>query len=428
MRIWLCFAMLLLNGAAGAQERPNVLLIMADDLGADELGCYGHPSHATPRLDALASEGVRFETCWTTPLCTPTRVLIMTGQYPHRTGYYNFLGRVHAPLPESPLYDIGSKTTFADALGDAGYRTVCAGKWQLTGGGQTLVRDCGFQSSRVWMWLHPVPEGASGFGWQSKGVPSRFWHPGILEDGEVLATTADDYGPDLYADHLIAAFRTRGDQPLLAYFPMALTHKPWDPAPDPVRPGEKTEPGLATNVAAMDRVVGRLLDALEETGEARRTVVIFTGDNGTQGAGKATVTRMGARVPLLVRWPGVAAAGRVSRGLTDLSDVFPTLCELAGAPVPEGHELDGESLVTHLRGGADRHRDWILTELGEERMLRDGVHRLTRERRLVDAATGELATGEAALWSQRRFARVCASMPGPLQTPGLRRPKPEKED
>ena len=428
MRVRLVTLVLALAGALRAQERPNVLLIMADDLGAPELGCYGHPTHATPRLDRLAEEGVRFETCWSTPLCTPTRVLILTGQYAHRTGYYNFLGRVHAPRKDSPLYDIGAKTTFADVLGDAGYQTVCAGKWQLTGGGESLVRDCGFQSSRVWMWLHPRPEGAGGFGWQNKQktVPSRFWHPGVLHEGAVLPTTEDDYGPDLYADHLIEAFRTRGDQPLLAYFPMALTHTPWDPTPDPERPGEKTEKGLATNVAAMDRVVGRLLDALDELGEAENTVVIFTGDNGTQGAGKATVTPAGARVPLIVRWPA-AVEPRVSRGLTDLADVFPTLCELAGTRAPEGHVLDGESLVGHLRAGGDRHRDWIASGLGLELMLRDGAHRMTRENQIVDAATGAPATGEAALWSRRRFARLRASWPGPLETEGLRRPAPKDE-
>ena len=95
--------LLLLAAPAAGQARPNVLLSMADALGAAERACYGHPSHTTPRLDGLAAEGMRFETCWSTPLCTPTRVQLLTGQYAHRTGYYNFLGRVHAPLPASPL-------------------------------------------------------------------------------------------------------------------------------------------------------------------------------------------------------------------------------------------------------------------------------------------------------------------------------------
>lgn len=411
--------LLLLAAPAAAQERPNVLLFLADDLGAGELACYGHPTHPTPRLDGLAAEGMRFETCWSTPLCTPTRVQVLTGQYAFRTGYYNFLGRVHAPLPTSPLYDIGSKTTFADVLGASGYRTVCAGKWQLTGGGETLVRDCGFDSYRIWMWLHPRPEGSDGrFGWQREGVPSRFWHPGVLQDGEALTTTPDDYGPDLYADHLIDAFRNRGEAPLLAYFPMALTHDPWDPTPGP--DGTRTPGGLATNVAAMDRVVGRLLDALEETGEAANTVVLFTADNGTLRAGKGEVSPRGARVPLIVRWPGVVAPGQVTSALTDLTDLFPTLLEVAGAAAPEGHVLDGASLVPLLAGRTERTRDWIRTELRDEVALRDGRWMLTRKQALVPL---EGAREVERPLARRRFARLLASWPGPDRTPGLHRPK-----
>lgn len=409
------------GSSASASERPNILVFMADDLGAAELGCYGHGTHHTPRLDGLADEGVRFETAWSTPLCTPTRVQLLTGQYAPRTGYYNFLGRVHSPLKSSPLYDIGSKTTFADALQASGYRTVAAGKWQLTGGPEELVHDCGFDSYRVWMWLHERPEGADGFGWQSKNVPSRFWHPGILEDGRALTTSPDDYGPDLYADFLIDAFKNRGDQPLCAYFPMALTHTPWDPAPD--GEGGRTPRGLQANVESMDRVVGRLLDALDECGEADNTIVIFTADNGTEKAGKKEVSPRGAGVPLLIRWPGVVEPGRVSEALVDLTDVFPTLVDLAGGEVPTGHKLDGCSLVPHLRHPSARHRDWIVTMLGEERCLRDGSFLWTREGELIDLESGRLAEDtREALIARRRFARLWAHWPAPRRIEGLRRP------
>ena len=146
--IILAVLLLACSAAVAQTTRPyNVVLILADDLSASELACYGNKTNQTPNLDKLASEGTRFQTCWATPLCTPTRVMLMTGQYGFRTGYYNLYGRHLVPLPESPLYDVGAKTTFADVVKAKGYTTALAGKWQLTGKLPTLVRDCGFDST-----------------------------------------------------------------------------------------------------------------------------------------------------------------------------------------------------------------------------------------------------------------------------------------
>src|SRR5215211_2986718 len=126
--------------AAAPTTRPtNFVVILADDLGAPELGCYGNTQHATPHLDRLASEGMRFETAWATPLCSPTRVMLMTGQFASRTGWYNLISRQYSPAPGTPLYDLNARTTFADVLKSRGYATALAGKWQLPGEGDNLV-------------------------------------------------------------------------------------------------------------------------------------------------------------------------------------------------------------------------------------------------------------------------------------------------
>jgi len=129
----------------GPAKLLNFVLIMADDLGAGELGCYGNRKHKTPHLDALARSGTLFRTCWATPLCSPSRVEIMTGRYATRTGWWNFIGRAGSPRKDSPQYDIGtSQVTFADVLKARGYATALAGMWQLPRQLPSLVRDCGF--------------------------------------------------------------------------------------------------------------------------------------------------------------------------------------------------------------------------------------------------------------------------------------------
>ena len=408
-----------------------MVVFLADDLGAHELGCYGHPDHRTPNLDRLAEEGTRFETFWATPVCTPSRVLALTGQYPNQTGYYNFHGRKHAPIPGSELGDVGRRLTFPDLLRDRGYATACAGKWQLTGELPDLVHDCGFDTYRVWTWKHGLPEGVSHTGaFEAKDLPARYRHPGLLEDGALVDTAPDDWGPDLHADFLIRFMTENRDRPFLAYFPMSLIHTPWGPAPVPGKPGEFGDGGLAENVEAMDRIVGRVLDALKVLGVEDRTLVVFTADNGTQGAGKNTPTARGVSVPLIVRWPGVVPEGVVSEALGELSDLFPTLAAAAGASVPEDHHLDGVDQLPVWTGRQSSVRDTITSFLGDRVLVRDANWVLEGDGRLFEDRPGPSDAGpmlvkresHAAADAWDRLAGARNRFEGPWAVEGLRRP------
>lgn len=404
---------------------PNFIVLLADDLGAKELGCYNHKTHRTPNLDRLADEGMRFHTCYATPLCSPTRVMLMTGRYAFRTGWFDLIGRPMAPATNDPLHDLGSaQVTFADVLKERGYRTALAGKWQLSGEGEKLVRDCGFDEYLIWAYKHNLPPGVTHTGaWENERnqKTARYWHPCLLENGQYVPTTPQDYGPDRFTEFLVDFMRRNRERPFLVYYPMCLVHQPWDPTPDLAHPGEKTAGGLAANVEYMDHEVGRFMAALDELGLRERTYIFFLGDNGTGRDGKGTVTELGARVPLIVRGPSVAA-GKVSDELASASDIFPTLAELSGAKLPSDREIDGVSLAPTLRDPAAAHREWIFSYLTDRRMLRDkrwllegngrfydcGDQRDHQDYRdVTDSKDPEVVAARA------RFAEILEKLPGP---------------
>jgi arylsulfatase A len=421
---------LVFASAASAQTPPgkpyNFIVIMADDLGAGELACYGNATHKTPNLDRLAREGMRFETCWATPLCTPTRVMLMTGQYATRTGYYNLFGRAMVPKPGTPLFDIGTKTTFADVVKDKGYVTALAGKWQLSGELPTLVRDCGFDRYMIWAYKEYLPAGVEHTGaWQRAGdVTSRYWNPSIIADGKYRPTKPDQYGPDLMCDYLIDFVKENRERPFLAYWPMLLTHGPHDPTPDLDNPGKRTETGLATNVRYMDHLVGKLVKALDEAGLGERTIVLFTGDNGTGGAGKGQLTEAGVRVPLIVRAPGTVPAGVTSDALVSLADVLPTIAELAEAKAPAGDAIDGRSFAGVIRGKQPKHRETLFSYFKDGRMMRDERYVLQGDGRMIDTTKGRdvpAAEDDAGAKAAReKFEGLLKDLPGPRPEQQLR--------
>ncbi len=361
---------------AADQRPPNIVLIMADDLGAEQLGCYGHPRNQTPHLDRLARSGTLFRTCWATPLCSPSRVELMTGRYGFRTGWYNLIGSPYTPGDRIDPDEI----TFADVLKQAGYATGLAGKWQLGSiiDHPTMIVDSGFDEYFSWAWKS-LPAGA-----KFEGTPRhRYWRPAIVENGRHRPTTSDDYGPDLCSGWIIDFIKRHRDRPFLAYYPMCLVHEPWDPTPDPSQPGGRTKGGLQANVEYMDQVVGRIIAALDELGLRDNTVVLFTGDNGTGRAGKGKVIEAGVHVPMIVSGPGVKA-GQVTDALIDFSDVLPTLAELTGARLPAGVRIDGHSFAPILRAEEVKGRDWIFSFLGPRRMIRDRRWLLEGDGRLFD--------------------------------------------
>lgn len=354
----------------------NFIVIMADDIGAKELSCYGHPIHRTPHLDALAEGGVQFNTGYATPICHPTRVMMMTGQYGCHNGVYNFAGRRGGPEPDDPVEDIGANhLTFAEVLKQRGYKTGLAGKWQLSGKLPDMIHECGFDEYLIWAYLNYLPEGVTHTGGlENDSKSSRYWNPCILKNGEYMPTKPDDYGPDLYTNFLIDFMKRHREEPFFLYYPMCLTHGPHVPSPDTVTEGEDRFKGQQRHfkgaVEYMDKLVGRIVAALDQLGLRENTLILFTGDNGTGGDGKGQATELGARVPMIYNGPGIVKQRGITPELTDLSDVLPTLADFASAPLPEGKIIDGHSLAPFLRGDSDHTREWIFSFIADRRILR----------------------------------------------------------
>lgn len=359
MRAASCICSLLLLSVAGpalsSEVRPNIVLIMADDFGYECVGANGCVAYATPRLDELARTGMRFEHCHVQPLCTPTRVQLMTGQYNDRN-YIRF-----------GILDPAA-VTFANLLQQAGYKTCIAGKWQLLGefAGPTHF---GFDEYCLW---------------QLNRRPSRYANPGLEVNGRRVDYVNGEYGPDLVQEYACEFMTRHKHQPFFLYYPMLLTHAPYDPTPDSVdwdpqgtegslsrdQPQDVQQRHFADMVAYADKLVGQVIDHLETLGIREQTLVIFTGDNGTgrgivtpRGGvvihgGKSTTLDTGTHVPLIVNRPGTVPAGVVSTDLIDSTDFLPTLLEVAGAIPPGDIPLDGHSFAPQLRGEPGAPREW----------------------------------------------------------------------
>lgn len=365
----LCFRVLS-SEVSTKDGKPNVILILADDLGAKELSCYGNQKHQTPNLDRMAAEGVRFETFYAMPLCTPTRVCLMTGQYGFHNGFLGMSNPAFKPLKDDPKTEIGNHFTHADLMKSAGYKTAQAGKWQLSGVIPALVHDAGFDEYRMWAYEHNLPPGITHDGKEKGDKNSRYWHPSIVQNGEYFPTMPEDYGPDLFNDFVIDFARRHKGESFFIYYTAVQTHNPHLETPDPANSGKRWPAGFKSNLEYLDHLMGKLFAALKSEGLDENTLVIFVGDNGTGGDGKGTVTELGARTPCIIRGPGVQR-GVVTRALADLTDIMPTLADFAGATLPKDVPFDGHSLAPVLRGEKETHRDWIYSHLDDGRVLRD---------------------------------------------------------
>jgi len=278
-------------------------------------------------------------------------------------------------------------------------------------------------------------EGAAG------GRTARYWHPCIVENGKYLETKPNDYGPDLFNTFAIDFIRQHKDQPFCFYYTMPLTHGPHEETPDSAHPGQRRPAGYQSNVEYLDYLMAQLLKAIDDMGLAENTVFIFVGDNGTAGTGKGTVTELGVRVPLIVRWPGVVKPGVVSRELVSVADIFPTLVEIAAAKLPAGHVIDGKSFVPTLRGESKKHREWVFSYLGPGRIIRDERWLLEvpgqgQPDRLLDCGDSRTATGyqdasdstaAEAVAARTRFTALLKDLPGPEGHAGLKLPAADGE-
>jgi arylsulfatase A len=358
------FALLWLTPIAQAQRQPNVIVIMADDLGYECIGANGCTSYKTPRLDALAAKGMRFTHCYVQPLCTPTRVQLMTGKYNVR----NYIRFGHMDP---------SATTVAHLFKNAGYATCIVGKWQL-GQDPKLPQKFGFDEHCLW---------------QHTRRPPRYANPGLEINGKEIDFTKGEYGPDLVNNYALDFVTRKKDQPFFLYYPMILTHSPYQPTPDspdwdPKAMGEKVHQHpkhFGEMVAYMDKLIGKLVDQLDSLKLRDNTLILFVGDNGTGvgvttrvtngvvHGGKGKMTSNGMHVPLILSWPGKIPAG-TNNDLIDSTDILPTICAAARVEVPAKLKIDGQSFWPQARGEKGTPRAWFYSWYS-----RDGSRKEARE-------------------------------------------------
>jgi arylsulfatase A len=336
----------------------NIILIMADDLGYETIGANGGESYPTPHLDRMAAAGVRFKHCYAQPLCTPSRVQIMTGKYNVRN--YTGFGKLDR-----------KERTFAHVLKEAGYATCIAGKWQL-GAEKDAPEHFGFDEALLWQHTRSgrLKEGKIRY-------DKRFENPLLERNGVEESYQNGEYAPDLMVEFITDFIRKNKEKPFFVYYPMILTHCPFVPTPDsedwnPESKGSPTYKGNAKYfgemVAYMDKLVGQLSDHLVKEGLEKNTIILFTGDNGTDkpvvsilngrkvAGAKGKTTDAGTHVPLIVYGPG-RVESLVVDDLVDFSDFLPTFCEIAGIDIPSG--LDGQSFYPQLVGETGNPREAI---------------------------------------------------------------------
>lgn len=399
---------------------PNIILIFADDLGIDGVGYRGGP-FSTPRIDALAKEGMRFDNCYSTPLCGPSRCQVLTGRYPFRTGL-NSNQSADAIQP-------GKEVMIPTVLKKAGYATACAGKWGQMSHGPL---EWGFDESIIF----------------NKGSDGRYWldkkDGGYLLNGKKTAAPGR-YFPDVTQEFVVDFIKRNKDRPFFVYYPMPHVHGPIEPTPDS-RPGADKNRLYADNIEYMDKLVGQLMDELDRQDLRKRTLVLFTGDNGTARQGiaagskidgralsgqKGSMLEGGSRVPLIANWPGTTPAGTTNRDLVDFSDFFSTFAALADAPIPEGLVLDSHSFAAPLKGEKGGPREWVYVELNGNSYVADTRYKLTNKGELFDMSGApfeeklvEAGAADAAAVSARdTFQKVLDEHPA---DPGSKKVKKKK--
>lgn len=372
---------------SASKQTPNIILILADDMGKECLGTYGG-TYPTPNLDKLAEQGLKFNYAFSQPLCTPSRVQLMTGKY----NYKNYV--------EFGYLDPYQKT-FAHLAKEAGYKTAIAGKWQL-GANNKLPGLFGFDQYCLWQLTYA----------KSKG--ERYAKPLIEQDGKVLKTTDDDYGPDIFVNYLLDFITKNKNQKFLAYYPMALVHGPFLPTPD--SKSWKNNPELRHKndtlnfrdmVTYSDKNVGKIIAKLKQLGIYENTIIIFTGDNGTGrsvvtpmkdgskvAGGKSLTIDRGHHVPLIVNWGSGRYKNHVTDDLVDFTDILPTLAEAMQRKVPREWDTDGRSIFPQIKGEQGNPRKWVFSHYNPlqgnaisknaARFFRDHRYKLYHDGRFYD--------------------------------------------
>ena len=347
-------------------ERPNIVVILCDDLGYGDLACYGHPHIKTPNLDRMAAEGIRYTACYSAaPVCSPSRVGLLTGRSPNRAGVYDWIPSANEntkrPDAREQVHLKADAITIPKLLKGAGYATCVSGKWHcnamFNSPAQAQPNDAGFDH-----W----------FATQNNAAPSHENPKNYVRNGEAVGVM-EGYSCLLATEEAIAWMKDKGapdtEQP--PFFLYLAFHEPHEPVASPPElvagykdvAKDHDEAQYFANVENIDRAVGKLLAALKETGKDKNTLVIFTSDNGPEtlrrykGAGrsygrpnplrgmKLWTTEAGFRVAGIARWPGKIAAGQVVDTPVSSLDFLPTFCHLNELELPSGTKPDGVSLA-----------------------------------------------------------------------------------
>ena len=413
----LCIGLLLLGSTlfSAGTSKPNVLLILADDVGCEPIGCYGGESFATPNIDALAKNGMKFEHCYSMPVCHPSRIALMTGRYPFRfkAGWGSF------PKNEE-------KHSIGQVMKDAGYATAVAGKWQMT-----LLKKDPEQPSRLGF------DAWSVFGWHEG---ARFHSPMIYQNGKVREGLKGEYGSELYVKFLsdFMEHSQKEGKPFFAYYSMALAHDVTDDLKwqVPYAPGKDRWMNYGEMITSMDEMVGKLVTTMNRLNLRENTLVLFTGDNGTAArsklrhlgksgkkyeyekvvvrqngrnvpGGKGLLNDRGTHVPLIANWPMTIAPGSESEDLVDFSDWLPTIAEIGQAKLSKDVKFDGKSFASSFLGKNESARGFAFAESrGGRAFVRDQRYKLYANGKFYDVSIDPeerkpLAKGEATEIRQR---------------------------
>ncbi|WP_236972606.1 sulfatase-like hydrolase/transferase [Membranihabitans marinus] len=360
------------------EEKPNFVIILVDDLGKEWIGAYGAEDIETPEIDRLAKTGILFTNAYSMPQCTPSRLALLTGQYPYNNGWIN-----HFDVPRwghGARFDPDRYPVFAKALRNAGYKTCAVGKWQINDfrlEPEAMVH-AGFDEYFMW---------TGGEGGNEEVSDKRYWNP-YIHSKEGSRTYEEQFGPDLFSDFAIDFMEKNKDQAFLVYYPMVLTHTPFVATPH--------EPNVESNfdkhramVRYTDFIVGKLMKALDDMEIRKNTYVVFTTDNGTVPAiagrrdgkfvigGKSYLTENGINAPFVINHPGVIRAGKESDALVDFTDLFPTLLELSGVEISKAeHSIDGKSFASVVNGEeVDLGKEWVIS-MGSHPTSINNDHRL----------------------------------------------------
>ena len=378
-------------------ERPNVLLIVSDDQGYRDLGCFGSEEIKTPNLDGLAATGIKLTNFYVTwPACTPSRGSLLTGRYPQRNGIYDMIrndmvdyghaysAAEYAVSPENILGMDTREVLISDVLQSAGYATGCFGKWDLGQLKRYLPLQRGFDEY---------------YGFTNTGIDyfthERYGIHSMRRGNDLTTEDQGTYATKLFGREAAAFLKRHRDEPFFLYVPFNAPHGTSSLSPEvrgtvqaseeylQMYPGgqtkqERRRQGYAAAITEMDEEIGRLLNMLDAYALAENTIVIFMSDNGGGGGadnaplrgGKSTMFEGGLRVPCIVRWPAKLAGGKESDAFLTALEIFPTLCIATGVAPPEGIVLDGFDMLPTLDDDIPSPREQMFWERRENRAAR----------------------------------------------------------